>query len=205
MKLVFQTPLARRESRKRDSFLRKEKKMGFVEKKNQNVAKLVFGGLLVALGILLPQAFHIFGTSGGSMFLPIHIPVLMAGMLLGPYYGGIIGFLVPILSSLLTGMPPVPKVYFMLVELITYGIVIGVMIRRSNVYISLLVAMISGRILYGCSLVVGVKILHLTAPFANQAAFLGGIVTGIPGILLQFLILPALYKALKKGGIAFER
>lgn len=179
--------------------------MRFAERKKQNVAKLVFGGSLVALGILLPQAFHIFGTSGGGMFLPIHIPVLMAGMILGPYYGGIIGFLVPILSSLLTGMPPVPKVYFMLVELITYGIVIGIMIRRSNVYISLFVAMISGRVLYGCSLIVGVKLLHLTAPFVNQAAFFSGIITGIPGILLQFLILPMLYKALKKGGVAFER
>ena len=179
--------------------------MRLVEKKKTNVAKLVFGGLLVALGILLPQAFHIFGTSGGGMFLPIHIPVLMAGMILGPYYGGAIGLLVPILSFLLTGMPPVPKVYFMLVELITYGIVVGVMIRRSNVYISLLVAMISGRILYGCALILGVKLLHFTAPFANLAAFISGIVTGIPGILLQFLILPILYKALRKGGVAFER
>ena len=82
-------------------------------KANVRVLKLAYGGLLVALGILLPQAFHIFGQNAGMIFLPIQIPVLFAGMLLGPYYGGLIGILVPLFSSVLTGMPPVPKVYFM--------------------------------------------------------------------------------------------
>ena len=60
-------------------------------KANVRVLKLAYGGLLVALGILLPQAFHIFGQNAGMIFLPIQIPVLFAGMLLGPYYGGLIG------------------------------------------------------------------------------------------------------------------
>lgn len=175
------------------------------EKLNSKVTKMVFGGLLIALGILLPQAFHVFGTAGGGTFLPIHIPILMAGLMLGPYYGGLIGLVVPILSSVLTGMPPVPKVYFMIVELVTYGIVTGIVIRKANVYISLVAAMLAGRLLYGLSLVIGVKLLHFTAPFANQAAFFGGIVTGIPGIVIQLIILPILYAALKKGGFTFER
>ena len=113
-------------------------------KANVRVLKLAYGGLLVALGILLPQAFHIFGQNAGMIFLPIQIPVLFAGMLLGPYYGGLIGILVPLFSSVLTGMPPVPKVYFMFVELMAYGIVIGWMIKKTNVYASLLTAMILG-------------------------------------------------------------
>lgn len=84
-------------------------------KANVRVLKLAYGGLLVALGILLPQAFHIFGQNAGMIFLPIQIPVLFAGMLLGPYYGGLIGILVPLFSSVLTGMPPVPKVYFYMI------------------------------------------------------------------------------------------
>lgn len=175
------------------------------EKLNSKVTKMVFGGLLIALGILLPQAFHVFGTAGGGTFLPIHIPILMAGLMLGPYYGSLIGLVVPILSSVLTGMPPVPKVYFMIVELVTYGIVTGIVIRKANVYISLIAAMLAGRLLYGLSLVIGVQLLHFTAPFANQAAFFGGIVTGIPGIAIQLIILPILYTALKKGGFTFER
>lgn len=175
------------------------------EKVNNRVTKLVFGGLLVALGILLPQAFHVFGTAGGGTFLPIHIPILMAGLMLGPYYGGCIGLLVPLLSSLFTGMPPAPKVYFMLFELGAYGVVTGIMIRRTNVYISLLTAMAAGRVMYGFALMLGVKFLGFTAPFANSAAFIGGIVTGIPGIAIQLLVLPVLYMALKKGGFIFER
>lgn len=175
------------------------------QKTDIRVTKMVYSGVLIALGILLPQAFHVFGQNAGMMFLPIHIPILMAGCLLGPLYGGIVGFIVPILSSVLTGMPPVPKLYFMLVELTVYGIVTGIMIRKTNVYISLLVAMMSGRVFYGLSLVVGVNLFQIHAPFANWTAFTGGIVSGIPGIAIQLLILPILYKALKRGGLTFER
>lgn len=160
-------------------------------KANVRVLKLAYGGLLVALGILLPQAFHIFGQN--------------AGMLLGPYYGGLIGILVPLFSSVLTGMPPVPKVYFMFVELMAYGIVIGWMIKKTNVYASLLTAMILGRAAYGISLVVGAQLLHIQAPFLNRAAFLSGIISGVPGMLIQIVILPVLYLTLKRGGLTFER
>lgn len=175
------------------------------ERTNENVMKMVYGGVLIALGILLPQAFHVFGQEAGKMFLPMHLPVFMAGFLLGPLYGGIIGAVVPVLSSVLTGMPPVPMVYFMLVELITYGIVSGLVMKKTNVYVSLLTAMAAGRIIYGISLVVGVNLFHIHAPFANQAAFIGGIVTGIPGIVLQIVALPVLYGALRRGGLTFEK
>ena len=171
-------------------------------KANVRVLKLAYGGLLVALGILLPQAFHIFGQNAGMIFLPIQIPVLFAGMLLGPYYGGLIGIL---FSSVLTGMPPVPKVYFMFVELMAYGIVTGWMIKKTNVYASLLTAMILGRAAYGISLVVGAQLLHIQAPFLNRAAFLSGIISGVPGMLIQIVILPVLYLTLKRGGLTFER
>jgi len=171
-------------------------------KANVRVLKLAYGGLLVALGILLPQAF---GQNAGMIFLPIQIQVLFAGMLLGPYYGGLIGILVPLFSSVLTGMPPVPKVYFMFVELMAYGIVTGWMIKKTNVYASLLTAMILGRAAYGISLIVGAQLLHIQAPFLNRAAFLSGIVSGVPGMLIQIVILPVLYLTLKRGGLTFER
>lgn len=178
---------------------------GQKEKTNEKVMKMVYGGVMIALGILLPQAFHVFGQNAGMMFLPIHIPILMAGLLLGPLYGGIVGALVPVLSSVLTGMPPVPKLYFMLAELIVYGIVSGYMMKKTNVYVSLLTAMLAGRVCYGISLVVGVNLFHFHAPFANQAAFVGGIVSGIPGIALQLVVLPVLYGALRRGGFTFEK
>lgn len=174
-------------------------------KSNSNVLKIVYAGVFVALGILLPQAFHVFGQSAGMTFLPIHIPILMAGLIIGAEYGGLVGLLVPILSCVLTGMPPVPKVYFMLFELIPYGIFTGVFIRKQNVYISLILAMLLGRVCYGISLAAGVYLLGIHAPFANGTAFLGGLVSGIPGMVIQLIVIPALYFVLKKGGYTFER
>ena len=106
--------------------------------------KMIYGGLLTAVGLVLPQAFHVFGQGVGMAFLPMHLPVMIAGILLGPCYGGLIGLIVPLVSSMLTGMPPVPKLYFMLVELVAYGIFTGIFIRKMNVYFTLLSAMILG-------------------------------------------------------------
>lgn len=167
--------------------------------------KIVYGGLLTAVGLVLPQAFHIFGEGAGMAFLPMHLPVMIAGILLGPCYGGLIGLIIPLVSSILTGMPPVPKLYFMLVELAAYGIFTGIFIRRMNVYLTLLCSMIAGRVLYGLSLIVGVKLLGFQFPFASLGAFFAGIVSGIPGMILQIAVIPLFYFTLKKGGWLIER
>lgn len=173
-------------------------------KENISSLKIVYSGLFIAMGIILPQAFHIFGQNAGMIFLPIQISILVAGLVMGHFYGGIVGFLVPVLSSLLMGMPPVPKVYFMIFELMAYGVITGIMIKNHSVYASLLTAMIGGRIVYGTALFMGVVLFGIRAPFANITAFWGGIITGIPGILIQFVIIPVLVKAIKKGGFFDE-
>lgn len=138
------------------------------------------------------------------IFLPIQFPVFMAGLLLGPVYGGIIGVLVPVLGCLLTAMPPVPKVYFMLFELVTYGVVTGLLRKKCGVYFNLLISMVAGRVLYAIALVAGVGLLGLQAAFATRSAFISGIVMGIPGMILQILVLPVLYKRLLMGNIGYE-
>ena len=50
--------------------------------------KMIYGGLLTAVGLVLPQAFHVFGQGVGMAFLPMHLPVMIAGILLGPCYAG---------------------------------------------------------------------------------------------------------------------
>lgn len=166
--------------------------------------KLAFAGLLIAIGIILPQAFHVFGENIGMMFLPMHIPVFVAGILLGPYYGVAVGLIVPALNSVITGMPMVPKLYFMLFELAAYGAVSGILSRKANIFVTLLISMLSGRIIYGASLMIGVKLIGFQAPFANSAAFLEGIISGIPGIILQLVIIPVLIFPLRKGGFTFD-
>lgn len=169
------------------------------------VKKLVYGGLLIALGVILPQLFHVFGQSAGKMFLPMHIPVLLAGLLLGPYYAMGAAVLIPIASSLITGMPPVPMLYFMLFELVTYGLVAGMLADKINIYLNLIITLICGRIVYGLSLVCAVSIFGMNFPFANTAAFFGGIVTGLPGIAIQLLFIPLIMFALKKGGLTIAK
>ena len=105
----------------------------------------------------------------------------------------------------MTGMPPVPKVYFMFFELAAYGIVTGCLRKRCPVYVNLVTAMVAGRAAYGASLAAGIAFLGLKAPFASRAAFVSGIVMGIPGIVIQLVILPVLYKRLVTGIGSGER
>lgn len=168
-----------------------------------NIRKITTGGLLVAVGILLPQVFHISGIpQSGNVFLPMHIPVLLSGFLIGPLWGLFIGIITPIISSLLTGMPPVPRLYFMILELSAYGCIAGVLSKRFHVYISLIFSMIGGRIVYGLSLLIAGSLLgiHVGKPVAALTAT----ITGIPGIIIQLIFIPAILFALKKGGYAHD-
>lgn len=165
---------------------------------NINTKYMVLAALFIGMGVVLPQAFHVFGEGSGMTFLPIHLPVMMAGLILGPIYGGIVGVLVTIISGILTGMPAVPKLYFMIFELLAYGVATGIFIKRFKVIPSICLSMISGRLLYALTLVIGVQLLGLNYPFANTAAFLSGITTGIPGIIIQIISLPIIYKISRK-------
>lgn len=86
-----------------------------MNRKNQTV-NLVMTGLCIAIGIVLPMAFHSV-PNAGSVILPMHIPVLLCGLICGPIYGLASGILTPALSSLLTQMPPMAYLPSMLCEL----------------------------------------------------------------------------------------
>ncbi len=83
----------------------------------KNVKKITVGGLLIALALVLPMAFHLTGVpQPGQVFLPMHIPVLLGGFVLGPVFGFFVGLFSPIISSVLTGMPAVVRLPFMMIE-----------------------------------------------------------------------------------------
>lgn len=90
-----------------------------------NTKKAAISAMLIAIGVTLPLAFHAIPNAGG-VFLPMHIPVLLCGLICGWLYGLVCGILTPLLSSLLTGMPPMAYLPCMLFELATYGICAGV-------------------------------------------------------------------------------
>ncbi len=180
-------------------FIKKEKKMG-------NTKKITLAGLFLALGVLLPQIAHLsFGMAMGNTLLPMHIPVLLAGFFTGPIYGGIIGAVTPIISSLLTGMPPVPRLYFMIFELFAYGFFSGLFYKklRLNSVLSLVLAMISGRLVYFVSVfcaldVFGVKIKGFQSPVA---AVVSAVTTGIAGIIIQLILIPAIVEVINRAPI----
>lgn len=102
---------------------------------SNQVKQLTLSAFFLALGLVLPFAFHSFGPQAGTVFLPMHIPVLLCGFVCGPAYGALVGMLTPLLSSALTGMPPLmPTGIAMCVELSTYGFLSGWMTKKLPLY-----------------------------------------------------------------------
>ena len=164
------------------------------------VKKMVFTAVCAALCVVLPMAFHAV-QNAGSIFLPMHIPVLLCGLVCGWPFGFVGGLLGPVLSSLLTGMPPVAMLPSMMVECAAYGCVTGVMMKYihtknsfADLYISMLIAMVVGRVLAG--LANSLIFSPGTAPFAWVTTSL---VAGIPGIIIQLILIPLVIFTLSKA------
>lgn len=164
--------------------------------------KTVLAGMFVALGVLMPIGFHFF-LATGPVFLPMHIPVLAAGIVLGPVYGGIVGILSCVISSFATGMPVFAKLPFMAVELFCYGAAAGICSYKNlNVYLTLVISIVFGRIIYGIMLTLGMLLfgLHISPAVMVISAF----ITGLPGIALQIILVPAIVFTVKKGVKAYD-
>lgn len=165
---------------------------------------LVLSGLFIALGLYMPFLTAQVPSIGNKL-LPMHIPVLISGFVLGWPYGLIIGFITPLLRSLLFGMPPmIPTAVAMSFELAAYGAMTGLLYRllpKGDIftYATLLVAMITGRIVWGTA---SYFIFGLSGKtFTWQLFVANGFVNAIPGILLQIIIIPVLIIVLKKANL----
>jgi len=165
---------------------------------------LLFAALCIALGIVLPMAFHGI-PQGGRIFSPMHIPVLLAGLLTGPVYGLIVGVMTPVLSSILTSMPPAPILPSMTVELAVYGLGTGLFmqilpIRRiaGRVYGALLISMLLGRVVAGLAN----ALIFQFGAYSIQAFISAYFVTSFPGIVVHIVTVPLVYFALHKAGIS---
>lgn len=178
--------------------------------KNKSLKNLSVSAMLLAVGFVLPfltgQVPQI-----GNMLLPMHIPVLLCGLICGWYYGAAVGFILPLLRSLVFGLPLFyPAAIAMAFELCTYGLISGIIyacIKRKNilsVYISLISAMISGRIVWGAAQVL---LLGLKGNAFSWAAFMSGaFINAVPGIIIQLILIPAIMIILDKTGIqSFEK
>lgn len=176
----------------------------------QSVKKLALSAMFMAIGLLLPfltgQIQQI-----GNMMCPMHIPVLLCGLICGWQWGGAVGFILPLLRYVLFGMPPIfPIGVAMSFELAAYGIMIGFLYSHSrwqcvlSLYRCLIAAMLGGRVVWG---IVRVLLSGVAGQAFTWELFLSGaFLTAIPGIILQLVLIPALMVALDRTGfVRFEK
>ncbi len=156
---------------------------------------MVLSALFVALGYVLPfltgQIPEI-----GNMLCPMHIPVLLCGFICGWQWGLAVGFMTPLLRSLTLGMPPLfPKAVCMAFELCVYGAMCGIMYKilpkkKLYIYISLIIAMLSGRAVWGVAMYI---IMGISGGTFTFSAFIAGAFTNaIPGIIIQIVLIPVI-------------
>lgn len=163
--------------------------------KRKLLYNLVLSAIFLALAFVLPfltgQIPEI-----GSMLCPMHIPVILCGFICGWQYGLVVGLCAPLIRSLILGMPPLfPAAFCMAFELATYGVVSALMYqflpkKKGFVYVSLLVAMILGRAVWGIAMFACVGLN--SSAFGFSAFLSGAFVNAIPGIILQIILVPIL-------------
>ena len=164
---------------------------------------MVLAALFLAIGFILP--FFTFNVPGfGGIWLPMHIPVLLCGLILGPKYGFLVGLLLPFTRSFIVGHPPLfPTATVMTFELAAYGLAAGLLYNKLPktvpfLYASLIGAMLFGRVVWAAARVVVFNLNDV--PFSFEIFLTSGFVTALPGIILQIVLIPILIIALKKAG-----
>lgn len=170
-----------------------------------NVKKLAVTAMLFAVGMVLP--FFIGQIPAiGKMLLPMHIPVLLCGFIVGWQYGALIGFLLPIVRGLVFGMPPLyPNAVAMAFEMAAYGFVSGYLYSHARwqctkmLYISLVTAMLAGRIVWAFAEVILLGIGGNTFTWEMFAA--GAFLNAIPGIIVQLVLIPLIMVALRRAKV----
>lgn len=170
-------------------------------KKELTLQKTILSGLLLALGIILPfltgqlQQF-------GSMMLPMHLPVLICGFVCGPFWGLAVGFITPLLRSLMFHMPPMfPIAITMAFELAAYGLLTGLFGKvfpkgKKGIFTALLFSMLVGRVVWG--LAAGTFYGMAGMPFNLKIFVAGAFLKAWPGIIIQLIIVPPVVAAIRK-------
>ena len=166
------------------------------------VKGLVSFGLIV-LAVLLPQLVHLtLGQAGGVRWLPMYLPVLLAGCLLGVRWGMGVGALSPVVSFALTSlwgdpMPAAARLPFMMAELCVFAAVSGIFSKQIAkngwmAFPAVLLGAVAGRAFF---LLLAV-LFESVAPFTVETV-LSQIETGLSGLVLQVAMVPLLVMGLR--------
>ena len=172
------------------------------------IRRMTYAALYLGIALVLP-----FVTGQipeiGNMLCPMHIPALLCGFMCGWPWGVAVGFIAPLLRSVIFGMPALfPAAVAMAFELAVYGGTAGILYRllpkkKGMIYVVLLIAMIAGRVVWG---IVRLILAGLTGSSFTWALFLAGAITNaIPGIILHLALIPLLVIAMNRAGLSLNR
>lgn len=160
--------------------------------------KVAYTGMWLALSVVISYLIHASGSILlGRLFLPLHLVAMLAGLISGAVMGGIVGFLAPFVGFLATGVPAFPFFLFMMIEIFFYGFLTPIFYKRfKNIYLAIAFSIIVGRLVYSVTYyvlgaIVGIKLEALSAILISFAV-------GAPGVAIQLVLIPIIYKSLVK-------
>lgn len=170
--------------------------------KSKEIKNITLSAMFLGLALVLPFLTGQIQVVG-KMLLPMHLPVLLCGLICGWQYGAVIGFVTPIMRSLIFGMPPLyPTALAMAFELAAYGFFVGFLFSHAkwqcikSLYRCLLIAMIAGRAVSGLANII---LLGIRGDSYTLSAFIAAHFTSaIPGIILQLTLIPAVMLLLNR-------
>lgn len=172
------------------------------------VRRMTYSALFLAIAMVLP---FITGQIPeiGRMLSPMHIPVLLCGFMCGWPWGIAVGFIAPLLRSVMFGMPAMfPTAVAMAFELAAYGGISGWLRRKLPgdkwlIYPILLISMAAGRIVWGTVRLL-LSGLSGTA-FTWEMFILGAFAEAVPGIILHIVLIPVLVIVMETAGLSLNR
>ena len=171
---------------------------------NNNTRTVTLSGLLLARAMVLPFITGQIPWIASRISL-MHIPVFLAGYMVGGVPAMLVGIIAPVMRSMMFGMPRLfPSRIGMAFELGAYGLFLGTLWAKSKkdtkaIYSCLIIAMLGGRIVWG----IASYALYSIAgnPFTVNMFMAGAFINAVPAIIIHILLIPLLAKALQKAGI----
>ena len=182
-----------------------------------NTLNVVTCAMLAAMAVILGSIVHMLADGSNkiaSLFSPMHFPVLIAGILCGPWLGLICGAITPWIGFFANGRPPLPNPLLpMFVELALYGFMTGMMRKvflknpKTNRFASVLalvIAMVAGRLanaFVGAFFLMSSDKSYFVALFAK---FIDNFAATWAAIIIQLVFIPAILFALQKSGVLLK-
>lgn len=169
--------------------------------RKQTTLKITYAALCLALAMVLPFLTMQIPQIGKAL-APMHIAIFLCGFICGAPYGAAVGFIAPLLRSVTLGMPMLfPDAFVMSFELLAYGILSGALYRAlpkkiPYIYLSLILSMIGGRIVWGIVKFIVSGFTNTAFPFSAFIA--GAVVNALPGIILHLILVPLIIIAIRK-------